>query len=134
MKIEVVNYIYDTYKEMLIGFYSKLFLKREYISANKIEYPGLSVEKLIGMELIALPEEYSDNVSNWTETNNVLSKTVNCGFNYPLAKLFNSEKNVFELNEDFEGGQQKLQQISRPTKNKTRSSMWLNGSVRWSMT
>ncbi len=79
-----------------------LFLKREFIRTNNIEYPGLSVEKLISLDLISLPEDYNRIVSNWKETNKVLDTISKCRFEYSLSRLYDPERNGFYLDEEFE--------------------------------
>lgn len=79
-----------------------LFLKHEFIRRNKIEYPGLSVEKLISLDLISLPKEYDTIVINWKAMNEGIETVGKCKFEYPLRLLFDPNKCIFELDESFE--------------------------------
>lgn len=79
-----------------------LYLKREYVRANKISIPGINMEKLISADLVDLPNDYDRIVTNWKETNELIDKIKETRFFFPLSKLITSEGSSFDLNEEFE--------------------------------
>jgi len=79
-----------------------LYLKREYVKANKISIPGINMEKLISADLVDLPNDYDSIVTNWKETNEPIDKIKETKFFFPLSKLSNSEGGQFDLNEEFD--------------------------------
>ena len=76
------------------------FLKLEYVKANKIEYPGLSVEKLISLGLIDLPESYGIIVESWDAMNQLITKIETTKFCFSLSRLISEDG--FDLNDEFE--------------------------------
>jgi len=80
-----------------------IFLKRQHIKANKIEYPGLSVEKLISLGLIDLPQDYDIIIDCIKGINDLIDKVVLTKFNFPLSALIADQVNDgFNLNDEFE--------------------------------
>ena len=78
------------------------FLKREFIRANNISYPGLNVEKLISQDLIELPVEYNEIIETHEEIQKILGDIEKTNFKFPLEKVFGSDTpDWWELSPDF---------------------------------
>ena len=76
-----------------------LFLKREFIRRNNINYPGFNIEKLISQDLIDLPETYNDIIKVCESINEIIHSIEDTKFHFPLTRL--AEENGFELNPEF---------------------------------
>ena len=79
-----------------------IFLKHEYIRTNEISFPGLSIERMIELDLIVLPDSYDTIISCWKSINELLDSISETRFFYPLSRLEDPEKVGWNLTEDFE--------------------------------
>lgn len=67
----------------------KNWLYQQFIKMNQIKVPGLSIEKIVDLELIEVPlDDFSALLVQQKELENMISKTKESRFYYPLAKLF----------------------------------------------
>lgn len=79
-----------------------LYLKRGYVKNNNISIPGINMEKLISADLVDLPSDYDLIVSIWEKINETINQIEETRFYFPLKRLFDPDKNIFDLNSDFE--------------------------------
>lgn len=78
-----------------------LFLSRKFVSVKKISVPGISSEALISSNLIDLPkEETSYLLADHAEFIKLIQLLKDEGYCMPVTSFYNSEDNIFEMDED----------------------------------
>lgn len=79
----------------------EVYMKRSYITANEISFPGLNVEKIIENNLLELPEGFNNLLQAKKEIELVIEKILATSFQFPVSSLWVEEKNVFIITEEF---------------------------------
>ena len=80
----------------------EIFLKRSFIKANGLSFPGLNVDKIIENGLLDLPADYDILLKAKKEIDVLIEKILKTNFVFPLSNLFSEEENIFVLNAEFE--------------------------------
>lgn len=71
-----------------------------YILQNNIVYPGMNSDRLFELKLIKI-EGIEDVLQFQQQFQLALKAVKDCGFYYPLKKLYDAEENIFSLTTDF---------------------------------
>lgn len=77
------------------------YMKRSFIVANKISFPGLNVEKIIENDLLELPDGFANLLLAKKEIELVIEKILATSFQFPVSSLYIEEENIFTLTEEF---------------------------------
>jgi hypothetical protein len=78
-----------------------IYMKRSYITANEISFPGLNVDKIIENDLLELPEGFKNLLQAKNEIEHVIEKILETSFRFPVSSLFIEEENIFGITEEF---------------------------------
>jgi hypothetical protein len=79
-----------------------IFMKRKYIEATGLTFPGLKVDMIIQNNLLELPEWYSEFLEVKKEVEIIIEKILDTKFLFPFSSLYVEDSHMFGLTPEFE--------------------------------